>query len=56
LDAYEVLDSNVQISKINQHVVQLDLDENIKQSIDEYYKKNREQIIQIKEQIYSGKG
>jgi len=49
LDAYEILDSNPQIPKINQHVVQLDLDKNIKQSIDEYYKKNREQIIQIKE-------
>ena len=54
LDAYDVLDSNPDIAGMNRHVVQRDLDESIKRAIDDYYKKNRDNILKIKDEIYSG--
>ena len=53
LDAYDILDSNPDIVEMNSHVKQLDLDEDIKKAIDNYYKKNRKSILKIKEEIYA---
>ena len=53
LDAYEVLDSNPEIVALNKHVKQLDLGEDVKERIDDYYKTNKDKILAIKENIYS---
>ena len=53
LDAYDVLDSNPDIAGMNTHVVQRDLDEDVKIAIDNYYKQNRDEILKIKEDIYA---
>ena len=55
LDAYDVLDANPDIVGMNRCVVQRDLDEDVKRSIDDYYKKNRDQILEIKDKLYSEK-
>ena len=55
LNLYNVidyLDKNPDIAKINKNCIQLDLDEKIREDIDEYYKDNLEEIIEIKEKIY----
>ena len=52
LDAYDVLDSNPDIASMNTHVVQRDLDEGVKIAIDDYYIKNREEILKIKKGVY----
>jgi len=55
LNLYNVidyLDKNPEIAKINQKCIQLDLDEKIKEEIDEHYKENLEEIRKIKEKIY----
>lgn len=53
LDAYDVLDANPDIVGMNNHVKQLDIDEDIKKAIDGYYKKNRKNILKIKEEMYA---
>ncbi|MFC1869494.1 cytidylyltransferase domain-containing protein [Thermodesulfobacteriota bacterium] len=53
LDAYDVLDSNSDIARINTHVVQCDLGEDVKRAINNYYKKNRKHILKMKEEIYA---
>lgn len=55
LDLYEVikyLDNNPNNRDINKECVQLDLDNKIKEDIDNYYKNNFEQIQSIKKKIY----
>jgi spore coat polysaccharide biosynthesis protein SpsF len=52
LDAYEILDSNPEISSLNQNIVQRDLDENTKKSVNEYYMNNKDYILSIKNKIY----
>jgi spore coat polysaccharide biosynthesis protein SpsF len=54
LDAYDMLDANPDIGEINKHVAQRDLDEEVKIEIDDYFKKNREKILEIKEEILNG--
>ncbi len=53
LDAYDVLDSNPGIARLNKHVKQLDLSKDVKEKIDDYYKSNKGKILKIKETIYS---
>ena len=48
----DYLDKNPEIAKINKNCVQLDLDRKAKKEIDEYYKNNLEEMIEIKEKIY----
>lgn len=55
LDAYGLLDSNSDIASMNRHVVQRDLDEEIKIEIDDYFKQNRGKILEIKEEILNDK-
>lgn len=52
LDAYDVLDANPEIFGLNKHVNQLDLSKDVKKRIDDYYKKNKEKILNIKQTIY----
>jgi len=53
LEAYELLDKRTDIVEINKHVVQKDLDENIKKRISDFYSKNFEKIKKVKNKIYS---
>jgi spore coat polysaccharide biosynthesis protein SpsF len=54
LDAYDVIDcSGSEMSGINNHIIQRDLDQDVIKSIDDYYKKNRNQILEIKDKIYN---
>lgn len=51
-EVIDFLDENPQIANINKKCVQLDLEREVKMRIDDYYKKNQQQIITIKEKIY----
>ena len=51
-DVIDYLDKNPEIVKINQKCIQLDLDEQIKKEIDNYYKENLEEIKRIKKETY----
>lgn len=51
-EVVDFLDENPQIADINKKCVQLDLDQDTKRRIDEYYRNNFQQIIKIKEKIY----
>ncbi len=53
LDAYQFLEKNPEIAKININVVQRDLDENIKNRINNFYKENKGKILDLKKKIYS---
>ena len=53
LEAYDVLDADPEISGLNQHVQQLDLSRDVKKKIDDYYKKNKDKILNIKKDIYT---
>ena len=52
LDAYEVLQELPEIATINAHVLQKDLDIEVKQRIALFYEQNKEKILNIKEDIY----
>lgn len=55
LNLYNVidyLDKNPEIAKINQNCVQLDLDEKVKEDIDNIYIKNFSDIKRLKKEIY----
>ena len=52
LDVYKFLRKNPQISLINNHVIQRDLDEKIKKRISKFYKNNRYKILKLKKEIY----
>jgi spore coat polysaccharide biosynthesis protein SpsF len=54
-DVIDFLNDNSKIADINKNCVQLDIDENVKREIDEYYGKNLQQIINIKEKIYESR-
>ena len=51
--AIDYLDKHPEIAKINQNCVQLDLDEEIKNRIDQLYSKNLEVIKKIKLKVYN---
>lgn len=53
LDAYDCLDKNPEIARINSTVVQKDLDEDVKIRISKFYKENKNKILDIKKKIYS---
>ncbi len=58
LNLYNVvdyLDKNLEIAKINQKCIQLDLDEKVKEKIDKHYKENLEEIKRIKKEVYIGR-
>jgi len=55
LNLYNVidyLDKNPEVAKINAKCIQLDLDEDKKEQINEFYKENLEEIKRIKREIY----
>ena len=52
LDAYELLRKKKEIVSINAHVVQKDLDNEIKEKIEKFYKENKEKILELKNKIY----
>lgn len=52
LDAYRYLRENPQVSNINKHVIQKDLDDKIKKRISKFYKKNQNKILKLKKEIY----
>jgi len=54
LDAYRYLDANPAIARINSMVIQKDLDEAAKKRISNFYIENKEMIIDLKRNIYSG--
>ena len=41
-----------EIAELNKHVKQLDLGNDVKKRIDDYYKNNKDKILKIKETIY----
>ena len=53
LDAYDILDSNPEIVALNKHVKQLDLGEDVKARIDNFYQNNKDKILDIKQTMYS---
>lgn len=52
LDAYKFLKQNPKISVLNNNVIQKDLDKNVKKRIFEFYNDNKDQILDIKRNIY----
>ena len=52
LDSYRFLRKKPQISFINNHVIQRDLDEKTKKRISKFYKKNQNKILKLKKEIY----
>jgi len=52
LEVYKVLKKHPNISKINEHVIQKDLDVSIKKRIEEFYIKNKKEILALKFEIY----
>ncbi len=56
LSVYAFLDTRPHIAALNRHVVQRDLDLATIESIDEYYRKNRNWILKIKQDIYHRTG
>ena len=52
LDVYALLKNDKKLQKINSDLEQKDLDDEIKNSIDEYFSKNIEYIKEIKKRIY----
>ena len=52
-DVIDYMDNNLEIAKLNQDCVQLELEEKVKEEIDRRYKENLEGIRRIKNDIYS---
>ena len=55
LDAYHCLEKNPQIAKLNNNVIQRDLDESVKKRISKFYKNNKSKILDLKKKIYLSK-
>ena len=51
----EYLDNNPKITKMNANCIQLDLDEKVKEQINENFKDNAEYIMSIKNEIYESR-
>jgi spore coat polysaccharide biosynthesis protein SpsF len=54
LTAYEYLDAHPDVARLNSDIVQKDLAEEVKRAINVYYREHKEDILNIKEAIYSG--
>ncbi|NLW76060.1 MAG: 3-deoxy-manno-octulosonate cytidylyltransferase [Methanomicrobiales archaeon] len=52
LDVIQYLEKNPHIAEINKTCIQLDIDDEIKTKIDEYYSNNLKKILEIKKRIY----
>ena len=52
LDAYQCLEENPEIAKINKMVIQKDLDKSVKEKISKFYEDNKEKILNLKRNIY----
>lgn len=52
LEIYKLLDADKQLASLNSHVIQRQLSDEMLASIEEYYRKNRNQIIKTKQRIY----
>lgn len=52
LDVYDLFRANPEINKINAHIQQLDLAEDVKQRIADFFEQNRSKILAVKERIY----
>ena len=53
LDAYQCLEQNPQIAKINKMVIQKDLDQDVKERISKFYEDNKDKILNLKKNVYS---
>jgi hypothetical protein len=53
LDAFKFLENNPHVAEINAHVKQIELKKKIQEEIQEFYKKNKNRICSIKNEIYS---
>jgi len=52
LEAYDFLNNNPKIARVNNHVIQKELDKSTLSKIESFFKKNRHQILKIRLGIY----